>query len=108
MILWFGWYGFNAGSTLAFSGGSNKLASKVATTTTIAPAFAAITAVAIQKFLTGKWDLPVAGNAVLAGLVSITASCAVVEPVGAMGTGIVGALVYLGSSKLLLKLQRLR
>jgi Amt family ammonium transporter len=105
LILWFGWYGFNCGSTLAFSGGANKLASKVAATTTIAPAFATLTAVIFQKIMTGKYDLPCAGNAALAGLVSITASCAVVEPVGAMGTGIIGAFVYIGSSKLLLKLK---
>lgn len=105
LILWFGWYGFNCGSTLAFSGGANKLASKVAATTTIAPAFAVVTAVIFQKIMTGKYDLPTAGNAALAGLVSITASCSVVEPIGAMGTGIIGALVYIGSSKLLLKLK---
>jgi len=105
LILWFGWYGFNAGSTLAISGGASKLAAKVAVTTTIAPAFAALTAVIYGKITTGNYDLPLAMNAILAGLVSITASCAVVEPWGAALTGIIGGFVYIGSSKLLLKLK---
>jgi len=98
IILWVGWYGFNAGSTLAVSGGAAKLASKVATTTTLAAASSGLTAVFVNKFMTGKYDIGICGNGILAGLVTITAPCAVVEPVWAIVAGIIGGLVYLGSS----------
>ena len=105
LILWVGWYGFNAGSTLCISGGCSKLASKIAVTTTIAPAAACLTAVVYQKVVKKTWDLSIAGNAVLAGLVSITANCAVVEPVGAFFIGMIGAFIYIGSKNLLIKLK---
>ena len=105
LILWVGWYGFNAGSTLCMAGGCSKLASKVAMTTTLAPAAACLAATLYTYYTTKGWDLTVAGNAILAGLVSITASCAVVEPIGAFFIGIIGAVVYLLAKKMLLKLQ---
>ena len=105
LILWVGWYGFNAGSTLCITGGCSKLASKVAATTTISAAAACLTAVAYQKIAMKTWDLAIAGNAVLAGLVSITANCAVVEPVGAFFIGFFGAFVYIASKKMLIKLK---
>ena len=49
IILWVGWYGFNAGSTLAVVGGASKLASKVATTTTLSAAAAGLTTTFVNK-----------------------------------------------------------
>merc|ERR1719198_2104110 len=69
-ILWFGWYGFNAGSTLAFDG---RNASKVAVTTTLSPSAAVLTGMAIYRVAYGHYDIGVALNCALGGLVSITA-----------------------------------
>lgn len=106
LILWVGWYGFNAGSTLcAGSTGCSQLASKVATVTTISAASSALTIVFYQKFMKKPHDLIDVGAGVLAGLVSITAPCAVVEVWASCLIGIIGAIVYLLSAKLLIKLQ---
>jgi len=100
-ILWFGWYGFNCGSTLLFDGPN---ASKVAVTTTLAPSAAVVTGIIAGRFLTGHYDIGIALNCALAGLVSITAPCPVVEDWAAIIIGIIGAFVYIGSSKLMVKL----
>lgn len=102
IILWFGWYGFNAGSTLCAIG-CMDLASKVAVVTTIAAASACITAAFLSKALTSKFDLATGLNGVIAGLVSITAPCPVVDPWAACVIGVIGAFVYVGSDALMLK-----
>jgi len=96
LILWFGWFGFNCGSTLAFDGNN---ASKVAVTTVLSPSAAAIVGIGLDYALTGLYHLPNALNCVLAGLVSITAGCPVVEDWAAIFVGALGALVYMGASK---------
>jgi Amt family ammonium transporter len=100
-ILWFGWYGFNAGSTLIIAGGASAVASKVAVTTTLAAAGAATTCTIFSRIVLGHFDLMLSLNGVLAGLVSITAPCPVVNPLAAIAIGAIGAFVYMGSSKLL-------
>jgi Amt family ammonium transporter len=105
LILWFGWYGFNAGSTLGITGSLAQIAGKVATVTTISAAAAGSAVILFQKVTQVPYDLGQVGNGILAGLVSITAACAVVEPWAAMCIGVIGALVYLGAAKLLLVLQ---
>merc|ERR1719223_1125104 len=80
LILWFGWYGFNCGSTGALSGATAAyVAAKVAATTTIAAASSGLTQILYQKFILGSQDLGKVGNAILAGLVSITAPCSTVD-----------------------------
>jgi len=90
-ILWFGWYGFNPGSTLAQVEGI----AYVAVTTTLAAAAGACAALAVSWFSYGKPDLTMALNGVIAGLVGITAPCASVAPWAAVVIGgVAGVLVF--------------
>jgi Amt family ammonium transporter len=93
-ILAFGWFGFNAGSTLA--GGDVRLA-VVAVNTALASCTGALGAMAFMWFSSRKFDAPMSTNGFLAGLVAITASCAFVPAWAAMVIGIIaGVLVCLG------------
>ena len=93
-ILWFGWYGFNPGSTLGLADGLATEAAWIAINTTLAAGAGAIVAVTVAKLRYGKADLGLTLNGALAGLVSITAGCGFVEPwaallIGAVGGGLV-------------------
>jgi ammonium transporter, Amt family len=99
MILWIGWYGFNAGSTLGLSGGFAELAARVAVTTTLAAGAGAVSAMVISWMRFGKSDLSLTLNGVLGGLVGITAGTATVEPWAAVVIGLVaGAIIVYGVS----------
>lgn len=98
-ILWVGWYGFNPGSTLAISGLS-LVAARAAVNTTISAASAAVTNIFVIKVTTSNFDLAQALNGTLAGLVSITAGCALVETYAAFAIGAIGSVVYVGFSEL--------
>jgi Amt family ammonium transporter len=76
-ILWFGWFGFNPGSTM---GADVNAISLTATTTNLAAAAGAIGAMATAWIVLGKPDVAMTLNGALAGLVAITCSCAFVEP----------------------------
>ncbi|MEX2554236.1 MAG: ammonium transporter [Actinomycetota bacterium] len=90
-ILWFGWFGFNPGSTLA----ANELAAHIAVTTNLAAAAGAIMAMFTAWMFGRKPDVGMTANGALAGLVAITAPCAFVEPWAAVVIGgIGGVLVY--------------
>jgi Amt family ammonium transporter len=91
-ILWFGWFGFNVGSTLSFTG---ELTALVAINTALAPAAACLTGGLTYYFVKGYFDLGVVLNCTLGGLVSITAGCATVSPWMSLVIGMVGAFVYL-------------
>jgi len=92
-ILWFGWFGFNAGSTTA---GTNLSIASIAVTTNLAAAAGAITAMSYSWIRFGKPDPSMSLNGGLAGLVAITAPCAVVSPTSAVIVGaIAGVLVVL-------------
>jgi Amt family ammonium transporter len=94
-ILWFGWYGFNAGSTLGFS--DPETISRVAINTTLAPSLGAIVAMGVAWARYGTPDLTIALNGALAGLVGITAPCAVVSPAASLAIGgFAGGLVVFG------------
>jgi Amt family ammonium transporter len=103
LILWFGWYGFNGASTLGISGQGLTLA-HVCMTTTLAAASGCIGTVSLTYYMTGVIDIGAANNGILAGLVGITAGCAVVENIGAILIGFFAAPVYFFSSRLLEKL----
>jgi Amt family ammonium transporter len=93
-ILWFGWYGFNAGSTLGFS--EPGVVARVALNTTLAPSMGCIVAMCLAWRLYGKPDLTLALNGALGGLVGITAPCAVVGSGAALAIGgVAGVLVVL-------------
>jgi len=111
-ILWFGWYGFNPGSALAISpDGYGDVAALSAVTTTIAAASGAVSSVftntAIDYFQSGvvEYELAFAMNGALGGLVGITANCCVVTPGMACIIGLIAGWVYIGCSKLLIKLR---
>lgn len=93
-ILWFGWYGFNCGSTLV---GTDLRTAVIATNTTLAAAAGLVVAMLITWKWHGKPDVGMAGNGAIAGLVGITAPCAWVSPVASVVIGaIAGALVVGG------------
>ncbi len=104
-ILWFGWYGFNPGSTLGLSGGLAALAAKVAVNTTLAAGTGASAATFLSKFRYGKYDTGLTINGALGGLVGITAPCASVDPWAAVVIGLVAAPVVLFGVELLDKLK---
>ena len=91
-ILAFGWFGFNAGSTLA---GSDLRIAVVATNTMLASAAGAFTAMMYVWLRYGKPDPSMLVNGMLAGLVAITAPCAFVNSVSAVVIGGAGVLVVL-------------
>ncbi len=95
LILWFGWYGFNPGSTLSamdFVG-----IGRVATNTTLAACAAGLTSIIYGYMRTRKWDASYTTNGFLAGLVAITCPCYWVSPTGSVLLGgIAGVLVIMG------------
>jgi len=103
-ILWFGWYGFNCGSTLAIVG-LGGVAAHVAVTTTIAAATGGLFSTIIVKIQCGFWDLGICFNGILAGLISITAGCSVVQPWAAFVIGILASFCYIAASALLKRLR---
>lgn len=95
-ILWFGWFGFNPGSTMAIIGDPGMVA-EIAVTTNAAAAAATLSATATAWLLLGKPDLGMTLNGALAGLVAITAPCAFVTVGAATVIGLIaGILVVLG------------
>jgi ammonium transporter, Amt family len=95
LLLWFGWYGFNPGSTLSamdFVG-----IGRVATNTTLAACAAGLTSMAYAYIWSKKWDVSFTVNGFLAGLVAITCPCYWVSPTGAVLLGgVAGVLVVIG------------
>ena len=95
LLLWFGWYGFNPGSTLSamdFEG-----IGRVAANTTLAACAAGLTAMLWAYMSSKKWDVGFTTNGFLAGLVAITCPCYWVSPTGAILLGgVAGVLVVLG------------
>lgn len=92
-ILLVGWFGFNGGSELAADGAVPG----IMVTTLLAAAAGAIGATALVTKLSGKPDVGMAGNGLLAGLVSITAGTGTITPIGAIITGFIGGLIVVVS-----------
>jgi len=102
LLLWVGWFGFNAGSTLGVGDG---FLGYVGFTTMLATGAGAAAALFITWLATGKADITTTLNGTLAGLVAITASCAFVEPWAAVVIGLVAGLLVYGSMKMFEKLK---
>lgn len=92
-ILWFGWFGFNPGSTTVGDG----LIGYIAVTTNLAAAAGAVAAMCTAWVLLKKPEGSMALNGALAGLVSITASCDGVAPVAALAIGLIGGVLVVVS-----------
>ncbi|MFY0761658.1 ammonium transporter [Metabacillus dongyingensis] len=92
LVLWIGWFGFNAASTLGVEDG---FFGYVALNTNLAAAAGAVAALIVSWAVLGKSDVPTMLNGALAGLVAITASCAFVDTWAAVLIGfIAGILVF--------------
>ncbi len=102
-ILWFGWFGFNAGSTLSVGNGTDI--ARVAINTNLAAALGGIAAMITAWKRFGKPDLSMAMNGALAGLVGITAPCAYVDPWAAMVIGAIAGVVVVRGVELLDRLR---
>mmetsp|Transcript_29719 Transcript_29719/g.78911 ORF Transcript_29719/g.78911 Transcript_29719/m.78911 type:complete len:478 (-) Transcript_29719:112-1545(-) len=103
-FLWFGWYGFNPGSTLEMHTAEKAhQAGLVAVNTTLAPCVAGLTVFFLRAKVVAPKRKDVGGfcNGVLAGLVSITAGCAYVKSWEALIIGLVGGVSYQGVSMLM-------
>src|SRR5450432_2511241 len=99
LLLWFGWYGFNPGSTLSamdFEG-----IGRVSFNTTLAACSAGGAAILYTYFRTKKWDLGITVNGFLGGLVAITCPCYWVDPTGAFFIGIGAGIVTIWGIDLL-------
>ena len=93
LVLWIGWYGFNPGSQLAM----DQWVPYVAVTTTLAAAAGAIGATIVSTLTSGKPDLTMIINGILAGLVSITAGCGDMTLAGSWFAGLVGGIIVVFS-----------
>ena len=96
-ILWFGWYGFNAGSTLS---GTDTDIAWVATTTTLAAGAGAIAAMFTSWIWFKKPDPSFSLNGALAGLVGITAGTWVIDPAGSIIVGAIAGVIVVFSVEL--------
>ena len=95
LFLWFGWYGFNPGSTLCAMDMAGI--GRIAANTTLGACAGGMSAVFYMFFMTKKWDAGAITNGLLAGLVAITCPCYWVSPTGSVLLGgIAGVIVIWG------------
>ena len=88
-LLWFGWFGFNAGSAL----GANQTAAVVFTTTLLAGAAGSLGWLLLERIRYGHATSLGAASGLVAGLVAITPSCGSLSPVGSIVMGLVAGIV---------------
>eukprot|EP00933_Yihiella_yeosuensis_P024026 TRINITY_DN18637_c0_g1_i1.p1 TRINITY_DN18637_c0_g1~~TRINITY_DN18637_c0_g1_i1.p1 ORF type:complete len:559 (+),score=104.73 TRINITY_DN18637_c0_g1_i1:65-1741(+) len=101
-ILWFGWFGFNPGSTMQMHDSHNAtLAAQAAMNTCIGASTSAIVVFTLRYQMTKLYDVAGLCNGLLAGCVAVTAGCTNVEAGSAFVIAIVAAFVYVGSASLL-------
>ncbi len=95
VILWFGWYGFNPGSTLSALDAQGI--GRVATNTTLAACAAGLSSLFYAYPRGKKWDCGITVNGFLAGLVAITCPCYWVSPTGAVLIGLIAGVVVVAA-----------
>ncbi len=93
MALWFGWFGFNGGSQLAWGGDDTVAATTIVLFTNLSAAAGAVGALFTTWIWYGKPDIVQTLNGALAGLVSITAGAANMDPYGAFFAGLIGGVI---------------
>mmetsp|Transcript_110635 Transcript_110635/g.356910 ORF Transcript_110635/g.356910 Transcript_110635/m.356910 type:complete len:475 (-) Transcript_110635:79-1503(-) len=107
-FLWFGWYGFNPGSTLEMHTKEAAFrAALVAVNTTLAPCCSGMVVFFLRAKVFAPKSLDVGGfcNGILAGLVAVTAACSTVKPWEACIIGLIAGLLYQVASMLVLKMK---
>ncbi|WP_147533567.1 ammonium transporter [Bacillus marasmi] len=102
LILWVGWFGFNAGSTVSVDGAFFGF---VALNTNLAAGSGAVAALLISWIVLGKSDVPTILNGALAGLVAITASCAFVDTWAAVVIGFIAGILVFYSARFFEKMK---
>ena len=101
-ILWFGWFGFNAGSQLGAAGNDNTIAiGHIVMTTNLAAAGGAMAALFVSWMRYKRPALSLALNGALAGLVAITAGCDIVSPGGALIIGLIAGTILVFSVEII-------
>lgn len=106
VLLWFGWYGFNPGSTLYINTTTAaRVASRCAVTTTLSGCGGGLSCLFNGFRRTKQWDLCALCNGALVGFVCITAGCHVLEPWAAILAGFTGGLIFDGACWVWLKLR---
>ena len=100
IILWFGWFGFNPGSTLSVDFGGVGFFAYVAMNTNLAAAAGVLGAVTASWIVIKKPDLSMMLNGAIAALVAITAACAFVAPWAAILIGFVAGVIVVAGSLL--------
>ena len=93
MALWFGWFGFNGGSQLSWGGENTVTATSIVLFTNLSAAAGAVGALVTTWILYKKPDIVQTLNGALAGLVSITAGAANMNPYGAFFAGLIGGVI---------------
>ena len=93
MALWFGWFGFNGGSQLAWGGDNTVAATTIVLFTNLSAAAGAVGALVTTWIWYGKPDIVQTLNGALAGLVSITAGAANMDPYGTFFAGLIGGII---------------
>ncbi|MEM7093158.1 MAG: ammonium transporter [Actinomycetota bacterium] len=92
-ILWFGWFGFNAGSELA----ADSVVIRAGVTTLLAAAAGGMAACFTMWIKAGFYDVAMTANGILAGLVAITAGTGAMTPFGAVVSGAIGGVIVVFS-----------
>ena len=96
-LLWFGWFGFNAGSTTS---GTDLSIARIMVTTNLSAAAGAVAALFFSWLAMGKPNISHSLNGAIAGLVAITAGCATVSPLSAVIIGFLGGIIVVLSTRL--------